>query len=293
MKGIGIGLILFLTSFLTAKSQVITDSVLIENHYRTFHFNKPKMKTDNYNLIFVLHGSGGDGKGMMKAAQSLEKQSGQQPFFLVYPDGYKKYWNECRKAATSAANKEDINEQAFFEAMSRYFNQKYGVNKERFFAIGLSGGGHMAYKLALTMPDKCKAISAFVANMPEAPNLDCVESKKPVAVMITNGTQDPINPYQGGPMVVNGSSFGSVRSANQSFRYWADLAGYKGEPKVENVPDKNTNNKQNIIRYTFKEKNKPEVMLLEVKGGEHTFPEDVDGFTESWKFFSRQIQSKF
>ncbi|MDQ4141174.1 MAG: alpha/beta hydrolase-fold protein [Bacteroidota bacterium] len=292
MKGTALSLIFLLISFYTANCQVVTDSVLVENHYRTFHFNKPKTKTDNFNLIFVLHGSGGDGKGMMKAAQSLEKQSGQQPIFLVYPDGYKKYWNECRKAATSAANKEDINEQAFFEAMFRYFTQKYGLNKQHFFAIGMSGGGHMAYKLALTMPDKCKGISAFVANLPDVPNLDCVESKKPVAVMITNGTQDPINPYQGGPMVVNGSSFGSVRSSNQSFRYWADLAGYKGEPKVENVPDKNPANKQSIIRYTFKGKNKPEVMLLEVKGGEHTFPEDIDGFTESWQFFARQIQSK-
>ncbi|QMU28072.1 alpha/beta hydrolase family esterase [Adhaeribacter radiodurans] len=284
-------LLITLISFLEAKCQVITDSVLVENHYRTFHFNQPKTHTKNYNLIFVLHGSGGDGKGMIKAAQSLENQSGKQPIFLVYPDGYKKYWNECRKAATSAANKEDINEQAFFKAMLRYFTQKYGVNKDRFFAIGLSGGGHMAYKLALTMPDKCKGISAFVANLPDPPNLDCIETKKPVAVMISNGTQDPINPYLGGPMVVNGSSFGSVRSSNNSFHYFADLAGYQGKPKIENVPDKIPSNKQTITRYTYKEKNKPEVMLLEVKGGEHNFPEDIDGFTESWQFFSRQIKA--
>ncbi|PSR53428.1 poly(3-hydroxybutyrate) depolymerase [Adhaeribacter arboris] len=291
MKGFCIGLILFLICLLEAKCQVLTDSVLIESHYRTFHFNKPKIKPQNYNLIFVLHGSGGDGKGIMKAAMSLEKQSGPQPIFLVYPDGYKKYWNECRKAATSAANLENMNEQAFFEAMLRYFAHKYGINNQRFFAIGLSGGGHMAFKLALTMPDKCKGISAFVANLPDTPNLDCIESKKPVAVMITNGTQDPINPYQGGPVVVNGSSFGSVHSTNGTFRYWAGLAGYQGEPNVENVPDKNTRNKQSITRFTYQEKNKPEIVLLEVKGGEHTFPADIDGFTESWQFFARQIPS--
>jgi polyhydroxybutyrate depolymerase len=69
---------------------------------------------------------------MMKPALELEKQAGEQSLFLVYPDGYKRYWNECRKAATSAANLENINEQAFFDAMIRYFSKRYGVNSRRF-----------------------------------------------------------------------------------------------------------------------------------------------------------------
>src|SRR5688572_28546927 len=94
-------LILLITSFFTANSQIITDSILVDNHYRTFYFNKPKPPTNNYKLIFVLHGSGGNGKGMMKPALNLEKESSKEQILLVYPDGYKKYWNECRKAATS------------------------------------------------------------------------------------------------------------------------------------------------------------------------------------------------
>ncbi|KAA5544967.1 alpha/beta hydrolase family esterase [Adhaeribacter rhizoryzae] len=285
-------LVLFLTSFFTAKSQVLTDSVLVENHYRTFHFNKPSQATKNYHLIFVLHGSGGDGKGMLKPAANFEKVAGREQFFLVYPDGYKRYWNECRKMATSVANLQNINEQAFFEAMVRYFKKHYQVKDQQFFAIGLSGGGHMAYKLALTMPDKCKGISAVVANLPDTDNLDCAELKKPVAVMIINGTKDSVNPYEGGPMVVNGSSFGTVLSTNSNFNYWASIAGYKGKPVVEALPDTNPANKQTITRYTFKATGKPEVTLLKVEGGEHAFPGDVDAFIESGKFFKRQIASK-
>lgn len=280
--------LIFVISFLTTKSQVITDSVLVENHYRTFHFNKPKQTTNNYNLVFVLHGSGGDGKGMMKPASNLEKESAKEHFFLVYPDGYKRYWNECRKAANSVANLQNINEQAFFESMIAYFSKQYQVNDQQFFAIGLSGGGHMTYKLALTMPDKCKGISAVVANLPDANNLDCAELKKPVAVMIINGTKDSVNPYEGGQMMVNGNSFGTVRSTDGTFNYWAVIAGYKGKPKVEELPDTNTTNKQTITRFTFKDKGKPEVTLLKVVGGEHSFPGDVDAFIESWKFFKRQ-----
>lgn len=280
--------VLLFINFLEVKSQVITDSIQVENNYRVFHFNKPTQTTKNYDLIFVLHGSGGNGKDMMQPAMSLEKIAGQEHFLLVYPDGYKRYWNECRKLATSAANQEDVNEQAFFEGMQRYFSQKYGVNSQHFFALGLSGGGHMAYKLALTMPQKCKAISAVVANMPDTPNLDCIEAKVPVAVMIINGTKDATNPYNGGEMVVNGNSFGTVRSADNSFQYWASLAGYTGKPTEVALPDPDASNKQTITRYTFKQKGKPEVTLFKVTGGEHVFPKDIDGFLESWKFFKRQ-----
>lgn len=271
-------------------SQVKIDSVLIDGHYRAFRFNQPKDKTTGGNLIFILHGSGGNGEAMMKPAANLQAIAGNEHLFLVYPDGYKRYWNECRKEATSDANKEDINEQAFFDAMLRYFAKNYKVNDKRFFAIGLSGGGHMAYKLAITMPAKCKAISAIVANLPDTTNMDCAEAKKPVAVMIANGTDDPLNPYNGGQMIMNGASWGNVRSSDRSFRYWAGLAGYTGQPLVEALPDTDTTNKQTITRYTFSEKGKPEVTFLQVKGGAHAFPKDIDIFLESWTFFQREIK---
>jgi len=285
-------LILFAAGFFTVHGQIITDSVLVENHYRTFHFNKPSQPTKKFNLIFALHGSGGAGTDMMKPASSLEKISAKEQVFLVYPDGYKNYWNECRKAATSAANVENINEQAFFDSMIVYFAKNYQVDSRRFFAIGLSGGGHMAYKLALTMPAKCKAISAIVANLPDSTNLDCAESRVPVAVMITNGTKDPINPYNGGQMVVNGSSFGGVLSTENTFNYWAHLAGYTGRPLVEHLADTDTTNNQTITQYSYKKEGKPEVTLLQVAGGAHAFPGDVDIFLSSWAFFKRQIKAK-
>ncbi len=274
--------------FFTAKSQVLTDSILVENHYRTFHFIKPNHATKNFNLIFVLHGSGGNGKGMLKPAEALQKEAGKEPVFLVYPDGYKRYWNECRKSATSAANQENINEQAFFNGMLQYFAKNYEVNGNRFYAVGLSGGGHMAYKLALTMPATCKGITAIVANLPDQTNMDCAAANKPVPVMIINGTNDAVNPYAGGEMMVNGSSFGQVLSTENTLQYWASLAKYKGVPKEEKMADPNPANKQTITKYTYKKRRKPEVVLLKITGGEHAFPEDVNGFIEAWQFFKRQ-----
>lgn len=272
--------------------QIRVDSVLVEGNYRTFRFQQPLRQTKKSRLVFILHGSGGNGEGMMKPAANLQAMAGQENILLVYPDGYKRYWNECRKEATSEANKVDINEQDFFAAMYRYFIKRYGVDQKGFAVIGLSGGGHMAYKLAMTMPESCRAISAIVANVPDTTNLDCTEAKKPVAVMITNGTEDGLNPHQGGKMIMNGASWGEVRSTERSFLYWAGVAGYTGKPVVEALPDNDTSNKQTITRYSFQQAGKPEITLLQVNGGGHAFPLDIDVFIESWAFFKREFSRK-
>ena len=95
--------------------QVISDSILIDGHYRTFHFKTSQPLTKGSSLVFVLHGSGFHGKGMMEATTKLAEKADAENFLLVYPDGYKKYWNECRKAASSLANKENIDEESFFQ----------------------------------------------------------------------------------------------------------------------------------------------------------------------------------
>ena len=131
-----------------------------------------------------MHGSGGNGTNMMKPAQQLQAVADSLGYYIVYPNGYKNYWNECRKYATSLANKENINEEAFINAMLKYFKTKYKTDSKTFFAIGLSGGGHMAYRLAMTMPGKCAAITAVVASLPDSASIDCIASGKAKAVLI-------------------------------------------------------------------------------------------------------------
>jgi polyhydroxybutyrate depolymerase len=208
---------------------------------------------------------------------------------MVFPDGYKKNWNECRKNAPAAANVENIDENAFFSQMIDYYVANYKINPARVFAIGTSGGGHMVYTLAMTMPEKFKGITAIVANIPDPSNMDCVEKKMPMPVMIINGTNDPTNLYNGG---ISAKNKGLVRSTDESFRYWATLGGYKGEPTMEALPDTDPTDGKTIEKYTYKQKGKPEVVLLKVINGEHNNPKDIDVYLESWSFFKRQIGIK-
>lgn len=272
------------------KAQLISDSLLIDKHYRVFYYNKPQSSQTGASLVFAMHGSGGKPQDIVEKAAKLETKATADNFIIAYPAGYKHYWNECRKASTAEANVQNINEVAFFSRMIKYFKEKFKINEQHVFATGFSGGGHMSYALGITMPGKIRAISAVVANLPTPENMDCVESKKPLAVMITNGTADQTNPYNGGAVNIPGVSLGMVRATEQSFQYWAALDGYKGNPVKSIVPDADTSNDITIEKFTYKTKGQPEVTLLKVINGKHQWLTDIDVLEESWKFFKRQIE---
>lgn len=286
LKSILIGL-LFCAAY-PAKSQLVSDSLLIDGHYRLFHFLKPAQP--NASLIFVLHGSGGNGLQLRAGAKKLEDIAPAENLLLVYPDGYKNYWNECRKTAPSAANVENIDENAFFGKMLDYFRKQYQINEKQVFAVGTSGGGHMAYKLALTMPEQFRAITTIIANLPDTNNLDCPERRVAVPVLIINGTADNVNPYEGGEVKLGPQmNLGFVRSTDRTFRYWSSLAGYSREPQKLLLPDTDPADGKTIEQYTFRERGKPEVTLLKVIGGKHDYPNDINVYLEAWKFFKRQL----
>jgi polyhydroxybutyrate depolymerase len=157
--------------------------------------------------------------------------------------------------------------------------------------VGTSGGGHMAYKLALTMPERFRAITALIANLPDTNNMDCGEKKMALPVMIVNGTEDKVNPYNGGEVIIsNNISLGLVRSTDQTFEYWSSIAGYKGSPKHELLPDVDPTDGKTIEKYTFKKKRKPEITLLKVIHGKHDYPNDIDVHLAAWAFFKRSMK---
>ncbi len=270
-------------------AQVVSDSLKIDGNYRSFHFQRPSYPTNGGSLVFVLHGSGGNGIDLMNQTSNLLNQTRNEKVLFVYADGYKHYWNECRKAASSMANKLDINEGKFFDGMISYFKKAYGIDTDRVFVVGTSGGGHMSYKLGLTEPKKFRAIAAIIANLPDDDNMDCGEAKIALPVLIVNGTADPLNKYEGGMMQSGTFVMGNVRSTDRTFNYWASLAGYKGNPIMTKLDDTDPSDGKTIERYTFKEKGRPEVTLLKVINGKHDYPNDIDVHLEAWAFFKRQL----
>lgn len=229
-------------------------------------------------LVLVLHGSNMDGEEVMEwTSHSFDVQAEKHGFIAVYPDGYKRYWNDCRRGAGYPANRENIDDVGFLRALAEEMKRLHGLTRTEVFAAGISNGGHMVYRLAYEAPDLVDGIAALVANVPAATNLGCEPSGQPVATLIVNGTEDPINPYDGGIVDVFGDTTrGEVLSAKASAAYWANLAGYEGPGEEDNWPDRDPDDGTDVAATTWSGPGgKVPVSLVTVRGGGHTLPHPV------------------
>jgi len=269
---------------------------------RTYLTYVPRGLARGAPLVVVMHGSGQNGARMRAATgYGFERLADEHGFTVVYPDAYEGYWNACNITGDYSANKLNIDDVRFLTGIADKLVSEIGVDPGRVFAIGISRGGHMAFRLALEAPSRFRAVAAVSANMPTPENSKC----RPVgrgtsSFMIMNGTKDPINPFDGGEVTLFGLlKRGKVRSSRASGQYFADLNAITGTPE--------TNETQladgiRIERVLWRNDSKVEVELVAIRGGGHGIPQPylryprIQGPTAKkpngpaviWAFFERQ-----
>jgi len=288
--------------------QYLQESVVIQqdnkDSNRNFNYYLPEELTENPALIFVLHGSKGTGdKIRFQSGYQFDYQAQKSgDFIVVYPDGYQNHWNGCRASVSYSANTQNINDPAFFTEMISYFAKYHKVNKERIFAAGFSNGGHMVYRLGFEMPEQFSGLAVMAANLPVDENFDCHKKNQAVSIAIFNGSQDPINPNDGGLVEIFGDkSRGSVIASRASARYWAALGHLEDSSEIT-LPNFDNNNETSIVKTTWTDTKKAksmQVRLYTLKGSGHVMPskvvdfakilggnaQDIEAAEEVWDFF--------
>jgi polyhydroxybutyrate depolymerase len=283
------------------RSRIQYSTVRIGEAERSFLFYVPAEVTGDPALLVALHGARGSGRRMrVLTAYEFDRLADLHNFIVVYPDGFGGYWNDCRRSGAHAAKRQAVDDVGFLHLLIARFRADLGVSDV--FIMGYSNGGQMAYRMALEHPDEVTAIAAVAANLPTLDNCICRDTQRPIAAMIVNGTNDPINPYDGGPQGWFGFSGGTVRSAVATATYFSHRAGYRSEPTVRRYPELDGNQQTWVERATWDAPDLPEVSLYTVHGGGHTIPQaqyrlrrllgptdaDIDTMEETWKFFQRQ-----
>jgi polyhydroxybutyrate depolymerase len=150
-------------------------------------------------LIVVLHGSGMDGKRMRECTgYEFDRLADERGFAVLYPDGYRHNWNDCRKNAAFPAKRENIDDMSFVRALIGRCKAEQAIDDKRVYAFGYSNGGHMAFRLAMEAPEAIAAVTAVAASLPSPDASSCPQQGRTSRVMLVNGTDDPVSPYQGG-----------------------------------------------------------------------------------------------
>lgn len=183
----------------TGSGTVATHSTAIDGLERTWTTYTPAgVDAATAPVMILLHGTGDTGDGFRSGiGPDFEKLADERGFTLAYPDGYQNNWNECRRDGDWPAKERDLDD----VGLMREIVQTVGTS-EPVYAVGFSSGGHMAMKLALEAPDLVTSVAVVAANPPTPDNQGCDLGNRGMPMMFVQGREDPINPLEGGEVVV-------------------------------------------------------------------------------------------
>ncbi len=102
--------------------------------------------------------------------------------------------------------------------MIEQISNEYRIDKTRIYAAGISNGAMMCYTLGCRIPEYFAGIGCVAGNLPER-----LKNEKPdslISVLIMNGTDDPLVPYNGGVIKVFGRVRGKILSTDETLNFW-------------------------------------------------------------------------
>src|SRR4029077_17678604 len=125
-----------------------------------------------------------------------------------YPDAHGGDWNACGTVGDVSANGPGIDDVRFLTGVVDKLVTEIGIDPSRVFAAGSSRGGFMAFRLALEVPSRFRAVAAVSASVHMSDNFKCKRAQNGTSsVMIMNGTEAPLVPFDGGRVNLFGFSY--------------------------------------------------------------------------------------
>lgn len=264
-------------------------------------------------MVIVLHGGGQSMRKIFRKRRTdvlrwleLAEQNG---FILVAPNGShrkngdpsgdKQNWNDLRNSGEVNPQADDV---AFIAKLIELMVQDHKIDGKRVYVTGASNGGMMTFRLLVESPQKFAAGAAFIANMPAA---EVAKPDVPTPILIANGTEDPLVPYQGGTVAKNR---GEVRSTEATITYWLTANNIKSAGKTTLLPDRDPDDGCRLHRTDYvNAEGKMQVAFIKMVGGGHYIPsffnkkpgwilswllgdnrcQDVEGADLAWEFMSQ------
>lgn len=252
-----------------------------DNYERTYLSYVPRsvVKSSKPGLIIVLHGSGIDGDRIRQwTGYEFDQMADDHNFIVLYPDGYKKNWNDCRRNAPYPAKKQNIDDVGFLTSLVRKYESGYGVDPQKVFAFGYSNGGGMAYRMAIEQPQLLNAIAAIGASLPTPDNFNGRIDNITSRIMLVNGTSDPIVPYEGGKIFFFGQNFGYVLSARATAERFAQAGRAVKVKDAVRLPHRVESDPSSVDQEVWLREAEPVVELYTVNGGGHVVPQQTARF---------------
>ena len=199
---------------------------------------------------------------------------------VVFPEGINKHWNDGRPEHLETSSADD---RGFLSSLIALMKEQHGVDPQRIFCTGISNGGVMTYRLTMDLSDQIAAAAPLTAMLSNP--LKDRTPQHPISMLIINGTEDPIAPYDGGEITfpeevkrelgtdTKLTGRGGLISTAATVAHYREFNGCGEQPTVTQLPDKDPDDGTTARMDTYSGgKNGTEVILVTITGGGHAWP---------------------
>lgn len=256
-----------------SKNSLIKRSIQWQGIERNYLLHLPPVEfmLRSMPVVVNIHGGGGTAKGTSRLNKDrFNELADQEGFIVVYPNAIDKSWNDGRSQILKPRNK-NVDDVGFIAAIIEELKQIYDVDLTRIYATGMSNGGFMTTRLLCDRADLFRGGAVVTASISKEYFPNCAPSQR-VGVLVMNGTDDPLVPYDGGQIKVFRKTRGEILSTDDYLNFWITQNQCDTQSTTEMVPDTNTNDGSSVSIQSFECDPKYPVVLYKIKGGGHTWP---------------------
>ena len=194
-------------------------------------------------VVIMLHGGGGTGRAAKRETGWAEKAD-KEGFLAVFPNalardparrsrfaGNPQLWNDGSNRFHPAQNA--VDDVRFLDAMLDDLLTKFNVDNKRVYVTGFSNGASMTFRIGTELSERIAAIAPVAGALWEKPQ----PLKRPVPMIYITGTDDTLNPIEGGvPRLATGRQMGGGSGkakppVRDSILKWAGMIGCPAKPR--------------------------------------------------------------
>ena len=284
----GLVLASILLSFSCFSQQTINGTIVHDGIVRSYKLYIPSIYSGNtaVPLLFNFHGYTSNSNEQMFYGD-FRNIADTANFLVVHPQGTLDNTNTTHfNVGWGGSTVDDV---GFTEALIDSLSAAYSIDQNRIYAVGMSNGGFMSFRLACDLSAKIAAVGSVTGSMTPSTLVNC-NASHPMPIIQIHGTTDATVPYNG--------SAGWTASVTNVLNHWATFNNCSPVPTIVNVPNTNALDGSTVEKYTYENgDNCSEVVHYKVTNGQHTWPGsifnfagtnyDINASVKIWNFLSR------
>lgn len=191
-------------------------------------------------VVIMFHGGAGKARGAMSET-GWSAKADKENFLVVYPEGVARdsgrhasflfnpqTWNDGSGRENVAAAQKHIDDVGFLNAVLDDLGARLRVDPRRIYVTGFSNGASMTFRVGRELAARVAAIAPVAGSDWQ----DKPAPSRALSMLYITGTQDPLNPIDGGPISIGNKSIGIKPPVRAFIEKWVKMLGCAPEPRA-------------------------------------------------------------